>query len=574
MVILLLMQKDRNKKIVSRFLIPVFAIVVLGFIAVRADTSDSMNLTINVANVAPSVGTPSDGGSSAATPTNVGTNVTFTTTGTDPNGDGYWLAVCKTGGTITPGNAGGAPSCTAGHWCISSSAVASGTQNSCSYTAQQSDPMSNNWIAYVCDNNSVASTCSAGSAGDSPFHVNHPPVIDTVTIGPSYGSSASIDPGNGGTGAVYFRVGVTDPDTEDPADTIDMFACSGNTTSFNPATGTCTGGTLYCSVTGVASGGNADCVASGLAAIPKPHGSYNVKIYLRDSSSTKLQDNGTNNNHSYTITDVPPVISNFNVGNDPLIPAAGGSVNQTFTATITDNNGYADVDSAFGVIYTSPATLTSAGACTTASELNCYNAPVCSLSGGSGTNVTVTCGGAGNLITTWFNITPGSNWKAHVSAVGGTTTYSFNTEGTFTVNPLNAINVAESSVSYGIIPLGGTSDAKTITLQNAGNVITDVLISGTNMTSGGNVISRVQQRWSPSSVFTWGSNDYALLETASVGSAVNGCSDRSIAVTTNHAEYITSTIYWKLKIPDIQPSGNYTGTNYFYATPNNCSGGI
>lgn len=94
------------------------------------------------------------------------------------------------------------------------------------------------------------------------------------------------------------------------------------------------------------------------------------------------------------------------------------------------------------------------------------------------------------------------------------------------------------------------------------------------MVSGGNNIPRAQQHWAPSSGFTWGSNDYTLLETASVGTAANGCADRSIAVTTDHTSYTTSQIFWKLKIPDTQAAGTYNGTNYFYATPNDCSGGV
>ena len=551
-------------------------ISVLGFAvvtAVYAATSDSVDLTINVAEIEPSIGTPSDNGSSTTTPTNVGTNVTFTATGTDPNGDGYWLAICKTGGTITPGTSGSAPTCTAGAWCVSSSAAASGVQNSCTYQAQQSDQESNDWEAYVCDNDSSTSSCSSAATGDSPFKVNHPPVIGTVTIGPSYGSSASVDPGNGGTGAVYFRVGVTDPDSETPQDTIDMYVCSNNTTGFNPATGTCTGGTLYCSVTGVTTGTNAQCVDSNLAPIPTTHGTKNVKIYLRDNSSTRLADAGTDNAQDYTVTDIAPTVSGFSIGQNPLIPVAGGSVNQTFSATLSDDNGYADIESAYGAIYVSPATLTGTGTCTTDSEINCYDTPACSLTGGSGTTVTVNCGAAGNLITTWFNIAPSDSWKAHVTAVGAAT-YNLGTEGTFTVNSLNAIDVAQASIPYGVLALGATSASQTITLQNAGNVVTDVLISGTDMTSGGNTISRAQQHWSPTSSFTWGSNDYALLSSSSIGSASDGCSDRSIAVTADHSNYTSSPIYWKLSIPSTQPAGTYTGTNTFLATPNNCTGGI
>jgi hypothetical protein len=377
-------------------------------------------------------------------------------------------------------------------------------------------------------------------------------------------------------GEIYFRVGVTDPDSEAPQDTIDMFACSGSTTAFVPSTGTCTGGTVLCSVTSVTTATNADCTDSDLAPIPTPHalgGSANdVKIYLRDSSSTKLQDAGTDNDQSYEVTDTAPTVSGYGYGSNPLIPSAGGSVVQSYTATISDDNGYADVESASGAIYVSPATLTGAGVCTADSELNCYDTAVCDLSGGSGANVTVTCGGAGNAITTWFNISPSAAWKAHTNAVTDLGTTSFATEGTFTVNTLGAVDVAEASINYGTLAPGGTPTAKTTTIQNAGNIITDALIDGTNMTSGPNTIPRAQQHWAPTG-FTWGVGDYALVENASVGSAVNGCSDRTIAVTTDHTSYTTSPLYWKLRVPSVQQTGTYTGTNTFIGTPNNCTGG-
>lgn len=570
------MQTAKNKITLSKYLATLWAVIIIFTVvtSVYAATSDSVDLTINVQNLIPSAGSPTDNGSSTSTPTNVGTNVTFSTTGTDPNGDSYWLAICKTGGTITPGTSGGAPSCTAGAWCISTSAVTSGTQNSCTYQAQQSDVQTNNWEAYVCDDDTTTSSCSAAATGDSPFKVNHPPVIGTVTIGPSYGSSASVDPGNSSTGAVYFQVGVTDPDNDAPQDTIDMFVCSAGTTSFNPATGACTGGTVYCSVTDVTTGTNAQCTDSNLAPIPTSHGTKNVKIFLRDNSSTKLADNGTNNNHSYSVTDVAPTVSGFSYGSNPLIPLAGSSVNQTFSATISDNNGYNDVTSASGAIYVSPATLTGAGICTTDSELNCYDTASCELTGGSGANVTVNCGQTGNEITTWFNIAPSSSWKAHVNAVTDLGTTSFATEGTFTVNTLNAIDIAETNINYGTLTPGTTSTQQTVTIQNAGNIVTDALIDGTDMISDGNSVPRSQQHWSGTSGFTWGSNDFALVSSASVGSAVNGCSDRTISVTTNHSSYTTSTIYWKLQTPAVQPAGSYSGTNTFLSTPNNCSGGI
>ncbi|MBM3206472.1 MAG: hypothetical protein FJZ43_02535 [Candidatus Staskawiczbacteria bacterium] len=134
-------------------------------------------------NTAPSISSgPSDGGSSSATPTIQGNNVTFTATATDSESNNYYLAVCKTNSVNAVSNL--APTCPGGNWAISSS-TASGSQSSVSYTTSNSgfDEVNNNWYAFVCDNNS-ASLCSSSSQGSgnngSPFVVvdpgdNNPP---------------------------------------------------------------------------------------------------------------------------------------------------------------------------------------------------------------------------------------------------------------------------------------------------------------------------------------------------------------------------------------------------------------
>jgi len=74
---------------------------------------DSVRITVTytaASNTAPSITAgPSDGGSSATTPTNVSSNVAFTGTATDTESDNYYLAICKTN-SITAVNSA-APTC-------------------------------------------------------------------------------------------------------------------------------------------------------------------------------------------------------------------------------------------------------------------------------------------------------------------------------------------------------------------------------------------------------------------------------------------------------------------------------
>ncbi|MBI5728129.1 MAG: FG-GAP repeat protein, partial [Candidatus Magasanikbacteria bacterium] len=134
--------------------------------------------TIQVGNVAPvfedATGfevQPSDNGSSVGNPTTIGGIVTFTVTATDPNGDAYYAAICKTD-SVTARD-GDTPVCDDGAWAQSTLPVASGSSETLAYTSAVSDKGVNEWHAFVCDALSKGSQCSDASQGGgdngSPF---------------------------------------------------------------------------------------------------------------------------------------------------------------------------------------------------------------------------------------------------------------------------------------------------------------------------------------------------------------------------------------------------------------------
>lgn len=546
--------------------------------------------TYSVTNVAPVLSAGSDGGSSSTTPTNVGSDVAFTGTADDNNGDQYWLIACPSAASGATNTNGNAPTCVgATAYCVDDAHVARTTQGACNYTTLIGNPTSSDWELYVCDDNAGTSACSLTAyTTNSPFETNHAPSIGTIYTAASTptGADTTIDPGNGTTGVVYFQSAtVTDSDS----DTVDMFVCDDATTAFDASgSGACTGGNILCSVTGVASGAAANCNNTNLAPVPTAHGTPQVHIYLRDNNNAAANHFANAvSNKNYTVTDVAPTQGTMTftnttpiVGATSLSPNAESSYNQAFKATLTDNNGYADITSTVGAIYLSgDATLNASGQCSTSTELNCYNAAAnCTLTMASSTTTVADCGQAANLITTWYNIKPSSSWKARLSAVTdlGTTTFSSN-EGSFTVNALNALGVNETDIDYGSLGVGGTSAYKTTTIKNVGNIITDALINGDLMctnypTCSASTIARAQQHWDETNSFTWGTGDYALIQTVTGTTEATGCTNRTIAVTSAHATPNTSAIYWKLQIPGTQATGSYTGKNYFTATPNDCTG--
>ncbi|MFH1850208.1 MAG: CARDB domain-containing protein [archaeon] len=122
---------------------------------------------------------PSDQGSDAGAPTQAGSDVTFTITADDPNGDDYYILVCPTNAT-NPGQG----DCEFGYskYCWSSASKSgSGTEAGCSYTTVPvTDSGAYAWYAFACDNATAGDIlCSDGANGTgvtgSPFYVNNPP---------------------------------------------------------------------------------------------------------------------------------------------------------------------------------------------------------------------------------------------------------------------------------------------------------------------------------------------------------------------------------------------------------------
>jgi uncharacterized delta-60 repeat protein len=172
-----------------------------------ANGSVSAQLTSNSVEILGFSTDVSDGGVT----TNVGSVVTFTGTYNAVGGRQWYLAVCKTN-SATPGS-DAAPTCDGGAWAISS-ATSDGAQASVNYTAQSADATSNAWYAFGCDKVASVASCSPMTQGSgnngSPFVVNHAPALGTVAIGPTCGSTASVDPGNARSFKLTTPIGSSD----------------------------------------------------------------------------------------------------------------------------------------------------------------------------------------------------------------------------------------------------------------------------------------------------------------------------------------------------------------------------
>ena len=547
--------------------------------------SKSIPTTLGVYNAAPSITAgPSDGGSSSATPTDEGDDVTFTATATDGNTDGYFLAVCATD-SITA-NEYAPPSCAADQEICISTEADSGSPASCSFNTLGFTEESKDWYAFVCDYN-TGSLCSLSSQGTgdsgSPFKVNHAGTFGTVSV--TDVTDGTVEPGD----TMKFTLAssdISDPDTDGTQDLLTMHICTDDTTAFDYTNDTCTGGTEICSSSPVdPTDTDASCTGgASLVSVPTAHGTYGFKVYVEDTHSLPAVGSDS---QQYTVTDVPPVLVSYSASDTPA-PAAGGSDTVDFSATIHDDNGDNDVLSANGVFYDDAAVDLDLGTCTS-SENDCYLAPSCTLSDistagtgktlyGTDNTLTVSC-----QVTVWFNADASSSWKAHVNMADSLSSVTSSVDSDpLTNEALLGIDVVQGSIAYGTVSIGGTSSSQESSMGNVGNQILDVYINGTDMTSSSYSIPHTQQKWSHSSPdFDWdavpdSSGPFSLTDVASGTTDATGCLNRDIQVRPVHDSLSTNeSVFWKLRIPASQQAGSYSGQNTFSTTAGDtCTGSL
>ena len=177
----------------------------------------------------------------------------------------------------------------------------------------------------------------------------------------------------------------------------------------------------------------------------------------------------------------------------------------------------------------------------------------------------------------WFNATASGNWEVSATVTDGLGDVNFtDSDVNSTVSALSGIGVVESGITYGTVSVGGDSSYQTTTMENLGNQVNDVLLSGTAMTSGSNSIPASQQKWHHTNAdFDWSTGGgYTLVTSASAGDDTAGCLNRNMAVRNVHDTGTEDeAIAWKIRIPVAQESGSYTGLNTFSTTASDsCTG--
>ncbi len=523
--------------------------------------------------------------SSDDNPTNSGDNITWVAVANDPNQPNYYLLICSTSATPSSTNSG-APHCNGGvQWGVSAPTPVN-TQASVSTTTTESAPFSqsNNWFAWICDDDAYNARCNAAytngtnATNSSPFIVNYRPVFD------DFDNDSPKEPSQ----TVAFTSSSTDPD----GDTMTLIVCSTNV--FSTSTNTCGGNTLATTTIAVASNPGANYV---LPAIMRDT-FYDAYGFIIDVFGHEAQGAGQGFNSQVEVSNVAPTVESImvNDGNN-IVPdePLGEKTGLELTFTTRDANSCrTSVDALeivnFGLaLYQDP--LKSTSTCDvfdggTYDPNSCYTSAVASTTWNlSCTASTTSCDLGGSDATmdwsctfpVWYVMNPNDAgsyfydhaWRAGVAGIDddNATGTIFASVATTTVESVAGIELLTAAIPYGQLEPGqdsGFLNAST-TARPTGNTGIDHLIEGESMcrtfsigndcpVSASSTIPDDQQQFSTSSV-SYG--DGLILSSSTAQRLEIG-----IKKSTSTIEASQGRTYWGIAVPsDITLAGAYTGLN-------------
>ncbi len=261
-----------------------------------------------------------------------------------------------------------------------------------------------------------------------------------------------------------------------------------------------------------------------------------------------------------------PTISAVSLnGASSIVLTANATTAINVNATVTDNNGCADITGGTSSILVYRSGITSSTCLGTQSDKSCYKITTFTSTSSCSNSVTLNT-------TTTFGIyyfadaTDASssfaaqNWIATVNVTdvaGGTSTGASDSSGVELLT-LNAINVTTSSLNYGTLSASSTTGAvnQIATSTNAGNSSTTIRLSANStLVSGGNLIPTSSQRYA-TSTFTFPGTAVQLTESPVTVSGFSLAQPSSTAS-------LGQAVFWGLEVPAGTPTGTYSGVNLF-----------
>jgi len=550
-------------------------------------------------------------GSSTTTPTNSGDTVSWGAVATDSNGAPYFMIVCSTADAPTANSNAGTlgtapPACEAPgaiQWGVSASTTSGDPVVVSTTTVDRNDSgggsftESNEWYAWVCDDDINSPQCSLSSQGafatsTSPFNVNSRPEL---TSAPNDSPALPGDPFN-------FDTVAEDDDTDGEADTLFITVCDTNTL-YSTSTNSCSDFRASSTV-----GTLTDPTVPYTVPVPTQDQSYQAFVYVRDQHGHEalapIQSDFIVANATPTVQDTSINMSGIGgPGSDlTLTILAGETPSSTLTFEVLDDNSCLNFDSdpeisEVGIsIFRSPFRATTTCSSTNASHYDpnhCYTSAqppsswdlVCTASSTS-------CAGAGDTsieysctFPLWFVADPtdfgpfaGDDWVAAVQgaddnfATGTQTTTAFPR----TLEQNLGLESVEGQIAYGDVAPGdisgnGLNLHATSVIVNVGNTALDQQVAGQSMCStfSPSTLCPVDETSTiPAPRQRFGTSTFLYLgpETEELSSSTPVTLEIDLAKTTSTSTPNPATTYWGIEVPnEITFAGDYTGLNDFVA---------
>jgi hypothetical protein len=574
----------------------------------KAEAQSLATTSVNVLNTPPqwTIDAEEEIGSSTTTPTNSGSEVAWVATATDSNGAPYFLLICDDATPPIPGaatntnNLGIAPpSCDTGvtQWAVSTGTV-SGTEARAATTTMEAWAESNDWYAWVCDDDPDNARCNVvpkqgTGTTSSPFNVNHRPTFTAY----SDNSNAASVPGT----LITWTSTADDVDTTGTADTVKLFVCSTN--SFNLTTSACNGTTIATS-SYVAT----DPSATYTIVIPTRDANYGAYGFVIDNHGHAATGGQQGVDSVLTVGNATPFVNagdiTLNDGDDiTLTTPAGQTTGLLLQFAASDNNSCETSTSSDEIVgYDVSVYRTGANSTSTCDAANEYDANDCYTSAVpqatwnlSCTASSTSCTGPTDLtmiyectFPLWYIADPtlggatstpydGTAWAAAASAIDDDGAQGVLTQGTITqgLYGLLAFALDTIAIPYGSLEPGdrNTTLTSTTTMRATGNVGLDQLLTGESMcrtyttavTCPTSATSTIAERYQ---VFATSSVSYGAA--SSTGNFLSSTTQKELEVNilkpTATSTQTSKLTYWGIEVPStITLAGAYTGENTFTA---------
>lgn len=564
--------------------------------------ADTASTSLTVLNTPPSftVNAYETIESSTTTPTNSGSSISWSAIGTDTNGAPYFLLICSTNASPTANAAAGLlflgtepPECGGGiQWGVSAS-TNSGAVATVSTTTTEVAPFaeSNNWYAWVCDDDPTNPRCNNipvqgySATNSSPFNVNFRPVFTSIA------NDGPADPGEN----VVFTSVSSDPDVVDAPDEIYLVVCETNT-DYDTNLNTCPDD--FIASTTISFLANAAATYT-LPAIIRDN-TYASYTYIVDEHGHEASANPRTSN--FVVNNVAPTVIggdiDLNGGLDLVLTNDGATTSgYTLDFTIRDANSCLTAASTSEITnYTAVVFRSSVGTTSCNGTAGSYDPNDCYPSGVGQSVWDLDCSASACLsplsdsrdytctFDLWFLADPTDNgvntpssfeidhWSAGIAGSDddfATSTMATTTMVTVDLVSFSALDLLTGEIPYGALEPGddtGTLSTSTV-IRNTGNTGLDQEVRGESMC--GTYTVSTECPVSASSTIPEFEQQFASTSVAYDGPLATALSSSSpqeveldILKTTSTSSPQQGTTYWGIAVPiTITLAGSYEGLN-------------